>query len=69
MFVSLLGGTIIIEQVFALPGIGKLLIQSFAQRDIALVMGIVLVTAAIILIVNILLDLLFTIIDPRVTLS
>lgn len=69
VFVSLLGGTIIIEQVFALPGIGKLLIQSFAQRDIALVMGIVLVTAAIILIVNILLDLLFTIIDPRVTLS
>lgn len=69
VFVALLGGAIVIEQVFALPGLGKLLIQAFTQRDTALVMGIVLITASIILVVNILLDLLYTIIDPRVTLS
>lgn len=66
---SLLGGTIIIEQVFAWPGIGVALIGAVSQRDFAVVQAGLLVVALIFVVVNVVVDLLYSIIDPRVKLS
>lgn len=64
--IQLLVGTIVIEQVFALPGLGQLLLHAVLQRDIPLVQGLVMVGATLILSVNLGFDLLLAIIDPRV---
>jgi peptide/nickel transport system permease protein len=66
---SLLGGTIIVEQVFAWPGVGLALIGAVSQRDFAVVQAGLLVVAVIFVVVNIAVDLLYSIIDPRVKLS
>lgn len=63
---QLLGGTIVIEQVFSLPGLGQLLLAAVLQRDLPLVQGLVVVTAALVLFVNLLLDLALALVDPRV---
>jgi peptide/nickel transport system permease protein len=68
-FVSLLGGAVIIEQVFALPGLGQLAIQATTNGDIPLVMGLVLVTAVMVVVVNLLIDLLQAALNPKVRLS
>ncbi|HHT37005.1 MAG: ABC transporter permease [Candidatus Wallacebacter cryptica] len=62
---QLLGGTLVIEQVFGLPGLGQLLLNAALQRDLPLVQGLVLVSAALILIVNFSFDLLLLVLDPR----
>jgi peptide/nickel transport system permease protein len=61
----LLGGTVIIEQIFILPGMGRLLITSIANRDFPVVQSVVLIFAAGFVIVNMLVDLFYTVIDPR----
>jgi peptide/nickel transport system permease protein len=61
----LLGGTVIIEQIFILPGMGRLLITSIANRDFPVVQSVVLIFAAGFVIVNMLVDLCYTMIDPR----
>lgn len=66
---GLLGGTIIVEQVFAWPGIGVALIGAVSQRDFAVVQAGLLVVALIFVVVNVVVDLLYSIIDPRVKLS
>lgn len=63
---QLLAGTIIIEQVFSLPGIGQLLLHGVLQRDLPLVQGIVFLGATLIMGSAFLLDLLLTLVDPRV---
>jgi peptide/nickel transport system permease protein len=63
---TLLGGAIIAETIFAWPGIGRLLIQAINQRDYPLVQGIVLVTALIVSLINLGVDLLYGAINPRV---
>lgn len=68
-FVGLLGGAVIVEQVFVLPGLGQLAVTSTVQGDIPLVMGLVLVTAIIVVIVNLVIDLLQAALNPRVRLS
>jgi peptide/nickel transport system permease protein len=68
-FGYLLGGTIIVEEVFALPGMGRLVLTGIAQREFAVVQSTVLVIAAMFVIVNLLVDLLYTRLDPRVKLS
>lgn len=68
-FVGLLGGAVIIEQIFALPGIGQLAVQATATSDIPIVMGLVVVTAAIVVIVNLLIDLAQAALNPKVRLS
>jgi peptide/nickel transport system permease protein len=62
----LLGGSAVVERVFALPGIGDLAINAVIQRDFPMVQGIVIVTALIILTVNLVVDLLYAWLDPRV---
>ncbi|QPZ38084.1 ABC transporter permease [Paramicrobacterium chengjingii] len=66
---SLLGGTIIVEQVFAWPGVGGALIGAVSQRDFAVVQAGLLVVAFIFVVVNVLVDVLSAVIDPRVKLS
>jgi peptide/nickel transport system permease protein len=68
-FVGMLGGVVIIEQVFALPGIGQLSVQATTQGDIPVVMGVVIVTAIIVVIVNLLIDLAQAALNPKVRLS
>jgi peptide/nickel transport system permease protein len=63
---TLLGGAIVAETIFAWPGIGRLLIQAINQRDYPLVQGIVLLTAVVISLINLSVDLLYGAINPRV---
>jgi peptide/nickel transport system permease protein len=64
-FSFLLAGTIIIENVFALPGLGSLLFQAIGQRDLVLVQDLVLLFAAVVIVINFLVDLVNAMIDPR----
>jgi ABC-type dipeptide/oligopeptide/nickel transport system permease component len=68
-FGTLLGGAIIVETVFAWPGIGRLLIDAVGARDFPLVQGIVLFIAAGVVLVNLLADLLYAYVDPRIEYS
>lgn len=63
---ALLGGAVIVEQVFALPGIGTLMINGIYQRDLLVVQGVVLVMASGFVLVNFLIDLFYRVIDPRI---
>ena len=56
----------IIEQIFALPGIGQELLQAISNRDIPVIEGIVLVFAVVVVIANLITDLLYAVLDPRV---
>ncbi len=62
----LVGGTVIIENVFAIPGIGQLMINSVFQRDFPVVQGVALVFAVLVVLVNLLADLSYAVLDPRV---
>ncbi len=66
-FGALLGGTIITEQVFAINGIGRLMVDAIAARDFPVVQGTVLLVAAIFVIVNLIVDIVYAKIDPRIT--
>lgn len=68
-FGALLSGSIIIETVFAWPGIGSLLLQGIGARDYPLVTGVVLVYTTLFIIVNLLVDLLYAATDPRIRLG
>ncbi len=63
---SLLGGLVVVEQIFAWPGIGWLTIQAITQRDYAMVQGGVLLVAVGVVTVNFLVDLLYAYLDPRI---
>lgn len=68
-FVGMLGGAVVIEQVFALPGIGQMAVQATTSGDIPVVMGVVIVTAILVVIVNLLIDLAQAALNPKVRLS
>lgn len=63
---ALVSGTIIIEVVFALPGLGRLLLSSVDTRDYPVVQGIAIITGSLVMVVNLVVDLLYGVIDPRV---
>jgi peptide/nickel transport system permease protein len=65
----LLGGAIVIEEVFALPGMGRLALYAIYQRDYPVIQGIVLVIAAIFVLVNLATDLIYAMADPRIRLD
>ena len=65
---GLLGGAIITEQIFSLPGIGALAVQSVLDADLPVIVGITLITATFIIVANLIVDLLYVVIDPRVRL-
>jgi peptide/nickel transport system permease protein len=63
---TLIGATVIIESIFALPGIGQALLQSINNRDILVIEAIVLVLATIVVLANLVADLLYAVLDPRI---
>lgn len=68
-FVGLIGGAVIIEQIFAIPGMGQVAVTATSQGDIPLVMGLVVVTAILVVILNLLVDLAQGWLNPKVRLS
>jgi peptide/nickel transport system permease protein len=65
----LVGGTLVVEKVFALPGIGILMVDSISARDYPVVQGITLVFAVMVVLINLLTDLSYSLLDPRVSLD
>jgi ABC-type dipeptide/oligopeptide/nickel transport system permease component len=63
---ALLGGAVITETIFALPGVGRLLVDAIFQRDFPIVQGVVLLLAVNFLVVNLLVDLTYAWLDPRI---
>ncbi|HKX40278.1 MAG TPA: ABC transporter permease [Burkholderiaceae bacterium] len=64
-FASLLTGTIVVEQVFSLPGLGRLIFQAIANRDLPVVRNVVMLLAAAVIVINFVVDVLYAVIDPR----
>ena len=64
-FANLLAGTIVVENVFALPGVGRLILQAITNRDIVVVRDVVTLLAAMVVLINLGVDLLYAAIDPR----
>src|SRR5690606_33735305 len=65
---ALLGGTVVIEQVFSIPGVGRLIIGAILSRDFPVIQGGLLFLAVVYLLVNLIVDLLYAAVDPRVRL-
>jgi peptide/nickel transport system permease protein len=68
MVAALMSGAVVTEQIFAIPGMGRLLIQAVVRRDFPLVQGAVLVIAMLYVLTNLLVDLLTRVVDPRIEL-
>jgi peptide/nickel transport system permease protein len=64
-FANLLTGTVVIEQVFSLPGLGRLVFQAIANRDLPVVRNVVMLLAAMVVVINFIVDVLYVVIDPR----
>jgi peptide/nickel transport system permease protein len=64
-FANLITGAIIVENVFVLPGIGRLVFQAIANRDLVLVRDVVMLLAAVVVLVNFIVDVLYAVADPR----
>jgi peptide/nickel transport system permease protein len=62
----LLGGVVIIEQIFEWPGVGKLLLNAVYQRDYPLVQGVILVVATLFVLINLIVDILYAYLNPRI---
>ncbi|WP_326552077.1 ABC transporter permease [Micromonospora sp. NBC_01813] len=63
---SLLGGSVVVETVFGIPGLGSLLIDSFDTRDYPIVIGVLLFVATVFVLINLLIDLLYGVLNPRI---
>jgi len=63
---GLLNGAVIVETIFGFPGVGKLMIDSILQRDFAVVLASIIVTAVAIFVMNIIVDILYALLDPRI---
>ncbi len=66
---ALISGAVVTERIFALPGFGKLTIDAVFQRDYPVIQAVVLVTATAYIVINLLVDLLYSLIDPRIRVS
>jgi len=65
-FASLLGGVVVTESVFAIPGIGRMTVEAILQRDIPVVQGVVLFAAFTCIMVNLIIDISYSLFDPRI---
>lgn len=63
--VALLGGSVVVEQVFAVPGVGSLAITAVSRRDISMMQGIVVLSAVVVVVVNLVIDLLYGYVNPK----
>ncbi len=66
---TILGGVIVVEVVFAWPGLGRLVYNAVAARDYPVIQGAVLLIAALFLLINLIVDVLYAVVDPRIRLS
>ena len=64
-----IGGTVVIETVFSIPGMGSLLVSSISARDYPMVQGLTVVFAVLVVTTNLLADIAYSLVDPRVGLS
>ena len=69
MLAYIVTGSLVVEQIFAVPGIGRYFVSSITGRDYPLIMGTTIVLAALIVIMNLLSDIMYKIVDPRITLE
>ncbi|MGI8880244.1 MAG: ABC transporter permease [Jatrophihabitans sp.] len=69
VFGHTIGGAVIVESVFAWPGIGRLLVQSIGSRDYSVVQGLLLILVLLFLIINLIVDVLYGVLDPRIRVS
>jgi peptide/nickel transport system permease protein len=69
LLAGLFGGLVITETIFAIPGFGRLIVEAIYQRDFVTVQGAILVSALLVVLVNLLVDLLYALIDPRIRLA
>jgi peptide/nickel transport system permease protein len=65
----LLGGSVVVESVFGIPGLGRLLVESFATRDYPVTIGVMMFIAIVFVVINIVVDVLYGVINPRIRLS
>ena len=66
---TMLGGSVVVESVFALPGLGRLAYESVVQRDLNTLLGIVFVSALLVIVINFIVDLVYARLDPRITVA
>ena len=66
LLLELITGVVIVEQIFSIPGIGRLLVQSVLMRDIPLIQGLIFYTSTLVVLLNFLVDILYSLLDPRV---
>ena len=62
----MIGGFVLTEEVFVLPGLGRLLLDAIGARDFDIITAIVLLTAVIVLVINLFVDILYVFLDPRI---
>jgi len=62
----LLGGSVLVETVFGWPGLGRLVFDALLQRDLNLLLGILFVSSVVVVIANLIVDLLYGLLDPRI---
>jgi peptide/nickel transport system permease protein len=65
----MLGGAVVTEKIFSIPGLGRLTIQSVIQYDLPVIVGTTILAAAFIVVANLIVDILYSVIDPRVRLK
>lgn len=65
-FVGLMAGTAVTETVFSLPGVGRLIVESVLRRDYPVIQGVILIVALLYMTVNLIVDLIFAFLDPRI---
>jgi oligopeptide transport system permease protein len=69
MLAYIVTGSLVVEQIFAVPGIGRAFVNSITARDYPLIMGTTIVLATLIVIMNLISDILYKVVDPRITLE
>ena len=62
----LIGNTVVVEKVFTLPGVGAMIFDGISQRDFSVVQGVTLVLATLVVLVNVAIDITYSLLDPRV---
>ena len=66
---TLVGGSVVVETVFAIPGMGSMVVRAAIVKDFPVVQGVVFTMVILVIAINLLIDLLYTIVDPRVALK
>jgi peptide/nickel transport system permease protein len=65
-FALLIGGTVVTESVFALPGLGRLTVDAIIKRDYPVIQGVILVVSGVYVLINLVIDMLYVVLDPRI---